>query len=72
MASHSLREVSARSANDISELRDRSSPYHDQLFFAFRQAAEVCRGVGSLQTTAKIIDHALESADVPDSTRNPM
>ncbi len=62
--------MSADHVREISELHDQHSPYHDQLYFAFRQAAEVCRAVTRLQHIAEMIDLALEIDEVPDSTRN--
>lgn len=70
VVSHNLREMSAGHVREISELHDKASPYHDLLYFAFRQAAEVCRAVTGLQPTAEMLDLALEIDKVPDSTRN--
>lgn len=68
--SHIVREMSANHVREIGELQDRTSPYHDPLYFAFRQAAEVARTVPHLRGTAEMLDLALEIDAVPDSTRN--
>jgi hypothetical protein len=70
VVSHSVREMSMPHVREIKELQDRQSPYHDQLYFAFRQAAEVSRAVPHLHGTAEMLDLALEMDAVPDSTRN--